>query len=165
MNLEVTYNYSPEFTKTVARQFLFHYIGWGYIFLIALSGIIGVTVSFALSSTYYLWMGGFLVAAFLIYTFQLIRYVQNAGIIANELSNQSVVVIKFNDENVTFQSEDHISIIKWKKFSQIWITRNAWLFFIYSNDRYTLIPSSVISKELRSFILSKINQSKVRNFG
>lgn len=164
MNFEVTYNHSPEFSKTVAKQFLFLYIGWVSIFLIALSGIVGVTVSFALSSTYYLWMGGFLVATFLIYTLQFIRYVQNAEKLANELSNQSVV-IKFNDENVTFQSEDHVSIVKWKKFSQIWITRNAWLFFIYSNDRYTIIPSSIISKELRSFILSKINQGKVRNFG
>jgi hypothetical protein len=99
----------------------------------------------------------------LIYIFQSISYVRNAVKIANELPNKSIVV-KFNDENVTFQSEDHISITKWKRFSQVWITKHAWLFFIYSGDSYMAVPSSCISEELGRFILSKIGKDRVRDY-
>jgi hypothetical protein len=162
MNFEVTYTYSPESSKIISRQFLILRNGWSSIFVWSLLGIGGVATSF--SSSYPIrWIGGFLVASVLIYILQSMSYVRNATRLASELPNKSIVV-KFDDENITFQSEDHISITKWKRFSQVWITKHAWLFFIYSRDSYTAVPSSCISEELGAFILSKVTKDRVRNY-
>jgi hypothetical protein len=160
MNFEITYSYSPESSEIISRQFLLLRNSRSPIFSLVFLGIVGIAASFSSS---YRWIGGFLVAMVLIAIIQSINYLRNAKKLANDLPNKSIVV-KFNDENVTFQSEDHISTVKWKRFSQVWITKHAWFFFIYSTDSYTAVPTGCISEELGSFILSKITKDKVRDY-
>ena len=162
MNFDITYAYSPEFSKIVPRQFLILRNGWSSILLWGLLSIGGLVTSFSLSPSYH-WVGGYLIAFVINYILQLVRYVQSAEKSAKELLNKSISV-KFNDESVTFQSEDHMSISKWKRFSQVWITKDAWLFFLYSTDSYTAIPTSCISEELERFILSKVSNDRTRDY-
>jgi len=160
MDFEVTFNYSPELSAKISKEFLALRNGMSPFFSVIVLGIIGVGVSFLPS---YRWVGGFLVATVFIYTAQFVRYVQNAKKLANELSNKFVVV-KINDENVTFQSHGHISTVEWKRFSQIWITKHAWLFFIYSTDVYTAIPVNCVDEKLSSFILNKVAKDKLKDY-
>ncbi len=162
MNFEITYAYSPEFSKIVSRQFLMLRNGWSSILLWGLLSIGGLITSFSSSPSYH-WIGGYLIAFVINYILQLVRYVQSAEKSVKELPNKSIT-IKFNDENVTSQSEDHMSISKWKRFSQVWITKDAWLFFLYSTDSYSAIPTNYIGEELESFILSKFSKDRIRDY-
>jgi len=160
MNFEVSYDYSPELIEKSAKEYLVLRAGWPSILSVIFLGIVGVAISFSPS---YQWVGGFLVALVLIYTLQSINFVRNAKKLASELPNKAMVV-KFNDEGVVFQSESHTSSVKWKRFFQVWITKHAWLFFIYSANNFTMIPSSYVSEELRSFILSKMTKETIKDY-
>jgi len=160
MNFEISYDYSPEFVEKASREFLILRAGGLSIFSVIFSGIAGIAISF---STSYRWLGGFLVAMVLIYIFQSINYVRNTKKLASELQNKGIVV-KFDDEGVIFHGEDHTGSFKWKRFSQVWITKYAWLFFSYSANNFTMIPTSSVSKELGSFILSKMTKDKVKDY-
>ena len=160
MNFEITYNYSPESSDKISREFLALRNGRLPIFSVVVLGVAGVVASFSPS---WRWIGGFFVAMVVIYISQFANYVRNAKKLANDLPNKSIDV-KFNDESVTFQSDGHISTVEWKRFSQVWITKYAWLFFIYSTDSYTAIPISCVDEKLSSFILSKVAKDKVKDY-
>lgn len=160
MNFEITYNYSPESSEKITKEYLLLLAGRSPIFSVVILGVIGVVASFSPS---YHWIGGFLVAIVAINISQFVNILRKAKKLANDLPNKSVVV-KFDDESVTFQNDGHISIVEWKRFSQIWVTKNAWLFFIYSTDNYTAIPINCVDEKLSSFILNKVAKDKVKDY-
>lgn len=160
MSYKITYTYSPESSERISKEFLLLRNGRSTVFSVLILGIVGVIASFSPS---FRWVGGFFVALVLIYVLQFVSYIRRAKKLANDLQNNSVVV-KFNDENVAFQNNGHTSTVEWKRFSQVWITKHAWLFFIYSTDSYTAVPMSSIDEKLSSFILSKVAKDNVRDF-
>lgn len=83
------------------------------------------------------------------------NYYCNACKIAEEMTDRSVMV-KFDDEGITFQTIDHTSVIKWQRVKQILKLNEAWLFFIYSSNAYSMVPTLLLDKELKVFIEQKI---------
>ncbi|MBI5935012.1 MAG: YcxB family protein [Chloroflexi bacterium] len=160
MDFEVTFNYSPELSAKISKEFLALRNGSSSVFSLVIFGVVGIAASFIPSLR---WVGGFLVATVIIYIAQLIRYLRNAKRLANDLPNKSIVV-KFNDECVAFQSDGHTSTVEWKRFERVWITKHAWLFFIYATDVYTAIPINCVDEKLSSFILNKVAKDKVKDY-
>jgi hypothetical protein len=156
MEYEFTYQCPPELVKKVIRQFIVVYHGWPTIILISILGIIAIAMSLFGDLP---WLSGFFVASLFFYIVPLISYYRKGIKVANELKDEYTTV-KFTNDNIVFHSIDHTSIVKWSKFSQLWILRDAWLFFIYSDTQYTMVPSSCISKELGEFIMSKFFEQK-----
>ncbi|MCB9078564.1 MAG: YcxB family protein [Anaerolineaceae bacterium] len=146
----VTFDYSPELVKQVIGRLIMQQImRSALVVAVGLAGIITL-----IAGDRGLFQGAsitVLVGYFLLW----FRYYRNAINIANELTNRSITV-KFDEEDVSFQSADHLSIIKWSRVKKIQKLSEAWLFYIYADSHYTLVPTSRLDDELKAFIEQKI---------
>ena len=123
-----------------------------------IAGILGIVASF---STDFRWVGGFFVGVVVIYVAQWASYFKRTVNMASELKDNSLAA-KFTDASVTFQSKEHVSTVNWSRFSQVWILKDVWLFFIYSKNAYTMLPTASINEELDTFITQKLSENKTK---
>lgn len=147
----VTFDYSPELVKQVTGRFILRQIMWTSILVIAI-GLSGIITLIAGERGLF---QGATITLFVGYFLLWFKYYRDAIHLANEIQNRSITV-KFEDEAVTFQSADHTAIIKWPRIKKIQKLNEAWLFSIYSDNSFTMVPTSLLSEELKVFIEQKI---------
>lgn len=147
----VTFDYSPELVKQVTGRFIIRQIMRTSILVIAI-GLSGIITLIAGDRGLF---QGASITLFVGYFLLWFKYYRDAIQIANETINRSITV-NFDDEAVTFQSIDHTSIIKWQRIKKIQKLNEAWLFYIYSDNNYTMVPTSLLNEELKVFIEQKI---------
>jgi hypothetical protein len=135
----VTFEYTPELVKRIIGQFMWRQLIPGSALVIAL-GLAGIIT---LMGGDHGWFQGATITLFVGYGWLWFRYYRTALNVAQELTNRSVTV-KFEAEDVTFQSADHTSIMKWGRIKRIQKLNEAWLFFLYSDNQYTMVPTSVL---------------------
>jgi len=150
----IEYKYSPEFVKKVYREYWLRKIGVAF----ALSALLA---SFGLISFLRGNRGifeGVVLTLFALYLITIVRGEKQAEKQAKALPNPTITVT-FNDEGITFDNVDHISIVKWRRFESITKLKSAWLFFIYSRDTYTAIPTALISNSIKVLIEKKMAEN------
>lgn len=150
----IKYKYSSEFVKKVYREYWLRKIGVAFALstLFALFGIISL-----LRGNKGI-VEGIVLTLFALYVIQIVRDEKQAEKQAKTLPNQ-MITVTFNDDGVTFDNVDHISIVKWRRFESIIKLISAWLFFIYSRDTYTAIPATLITNSIKALIEKKMSEN------
>ena len=158
MQFEITYQYSAELVKKASWQYFLArmWTTWPRVISLVILGILGIVGTFSPS-----WLGGLCLGLTVVFVFTWINYFMGNIKAANELKDNSIIV-KFTDDNVTFQSKGRISIVNWPRFYQVLILKDVWLFFTSSRGSYTVVPASYIDKELDTFITQKLSGNKAK---
>jgi hypothetical protein len=154
MDEVVEYKYTPEFIKKVSREFLIQRMGLPF----ALSVLLGLYGAISLILGNKGFFQGVVLTLFAVYVFSWLNYEKQAVEQARSLPNQ-VMIVTFNDEGITYNSVDHISIVKWRRFQSVKKLKSAWLFFIYSNNNYTAIPTGLINDSIKALIEKKMSEN------
>ena len=147
----ITFDYSPELVKQVTGRFIMRQIMGTSVLVIAV-GLAGIITLIAGGRGLF---QGASITVLVGYFWLWYRYYRNAVKTANELANRSITV-KFDEEDVSFQSADHLSVVKWSRVKKIQKLNEAWLFHIYSDSHYSLVPTSRLDDELKAFIEQRI---------
>ena len=149
----ITFEYSPELVKQVAGRFVLRQIMRTSVLVIAV-GLAGLITLIAGERG---WFQGASITVFVGYFLLWFMYYRNSIKVAQELTNRTITV-KFDEEDVSFESADHLSVVKWPRFKKLQKLNEAWLFHIYADNHYTLVPTSHLDEELKGFIEQKIKR-------
>jgi uncharacterized membrane protein len=153
MPTEISFDYAPELARRVARRFFFASTQW-LLLVVSAVGLFGLITVLAGERG---WLQGASLTLLAIYLFQWYRYEGAAAQVAQEMSDRAVTV-RFDDNGLTFQTSDHLSTVNWSRFKRVVRLPEAWLFFIYTDHNYTMIPSQSLDPALRAFIERKLKE-------
>ena len=149
----VHYAFSPEFMKTVSREYLIKTRGLIYAFIVLFTLIALVLMVFEGNA--------FFIGAFVMFgIFEILTYrnVQRRAVKnASTLYDQSMSVT-FGDEGVTFDNPDIVTIIKWRRIHSVTRLKSAWLFATFSESNYYVVPTSLITDSIKLLIETKMNE-------
>ena len=149
----VHYAFSPEFMKTVSREYLIKTRGLIYAFIVLFTLIALVLMVFEGNA--------FFIGAFVMFgIFEILTYrnVQRRAVKnASTLYDQSMSAT-FGDEGVTFDNPDIVTIIKWRRIHSVTRLKSAWLFATFSESNYYVVPTSLITDSIKILIETKMNE-------
>ena len=149
----VHYAFSPEFMKTVSREYLIKTRGLIYAFIVLFTLIALLLMVFEGNA--------FFTGAFVMFgIFEILTYrnVQRRAVKnASTLYDQSMSAT-FGDEGVTFDNPDIVTIIKWRRIHSVTRLKSAWLFATFSESNYYVVPTSLITDSIKILIETKMNE-------
>ncbi len=154
MDETVKYNYTEEFLKRVSRELLLPRLGR----MLAVIVIISLVLMLAMGG-----ITGFVSGAWFILGLLLIGIIlgYKKQVVEQAKSLHPTVTLTFNEDGITFDNVDHISIVKWRKFHSIKKLKSAWLLG-YSGDSYVPIPTDVLSNSIKALIDKKMAENHAR---
>ena len=124
MQLEISYDWTPELVRLATRRFIFRYagrslIGFAVVMIIAVFGLtFGEGVSF--------WWVMILLP--MLYTLGWVRYYMRAVKVCDDMPDRKVAV-RIEPEGITLQTSEHTTTMKWSRIKKLWSFPDVLLLF------------------------------------
>jgi hypothetical protein len=158
MPTEISFDYSPQLARRVARRFFITSTMWPYLLVVSAVGLFGIITVLAGERS---WPQGASLTLLVIYLWQWYHYERVAAQVAQEMPDR-MVTVRFDENGVTFQTGGHVSTVKWSRLRRVIRLPEAWLFFVYTGHNYTMVPSQNLDEPLRLFIEGKLKEQRVQ---